>query len=568
MNVLAFLDPAWQYSFRQAVMLESLSTRLRKSGFPDVRFFVIAPPPDLTEDKTEDDYEIEVWRKITATYEIEEFANTNLFFEDSESEVIFIQDDPQFRIWERFRASKDQVVVIDRCGQLTYQVMVPWSILYFPYVKAAILSTYQEDPCGGCDPMYQDPDYEEYSPNLRSTTKGTDPLETDKINAELIWTTEEWSSGNGSVHLEESLKEEHETNIVPPVISDKITHDSDDLPNFSNMTESSAMSETTYDNGTTAFSPNENNPNETRRREDLENATASDVTEELQQDVPPRRDESTSMSDNFISGNASHRALSSNESTTSEIKNEFISTTSISETAGDDEIRDNDEDADSLIDENEENDSIGHIGETEVSTLALHVIMRAPHVHKNGRNTEKHTHLILKIGNPDFHGHLDNFKDLDLQVASSEKNDSKAIEANQENANHTYVFDQDESPGLYGEIADYWREDNANKNESPNSAAHSDSTISYNEKHHINISGDATTPSKSSEINETYSTASITINAYINNSTNSQNTVRLDKIDSSINTSDEINKKEEMQSNVIKHYNKLLNWIDYRLKLR
>lgn len=103
--------------------------------------------------------------------------------------------------------------------------------------------------------------------------------------------------------------------------------------------------------------------------------------------------------------------------------------------------------------------------------------MRAPHVHKNGRNTEKHTHLILKIGNPDFHGHLDNFKDLDLQVASSEKNDSKAIEANQENANHTYVFDQDESPGLYGEIADYWREDNANKNESPNSAAHSDSTV-------------------------------------------------------------------------------------------
>lgn len=120
-----------------------------------------------------------------------------------------------------------------------------------------------------------------------------------------------------------------------------------------------------------------------------------------------------------------------------------------------------------------------HIGETEESTLALHVIMRAPHVHRNGRNTEKHTHLILKIGNPDFHGHLDNFKDMDLQVASSEKNDSKAIEANQENADRTYVFDQDESPGLYGEIADYWREDNddTNKNESPNSAAYSDSTV-------------------------------------------------------------------------------------------
>jgi len=38
-----------------------------------------------------------------------------------------------------------------RCGKLTYHVIVPWSILFFPYVKAAILSTYKEDPCGGCD---------------------------------------------------------------------------------------------------------------------------------------------------------------------------------------------------------------------------------------------------------------------------------------------------------------------------------------------------------------------------------------------------------------------------------
>lgn len=94
--------------------LKLLSLRLRKSGFPDIRFFVIAPPSDLKEDKTEDDYEIEVWRKITATYETEEFINTNLFLTDNEPEIIFLQDDPQFRIWEKFRASKDQVVIIDR----------------------------------------------------------------------------------------------------------------------------------------------------------------------------------------------------------------------------------------------------------------------------------------------------------------------------------------------------------------------------------------------------------------------------------------------------------------------
>lgn len=89
--------------------------------------------------------------------------------------------------------------------------------------------------------------------------------------------------------------------------------------------------------------------------------------------------------------------------------------------------------------------------------------------------------------------------------------------------------------------------------------------ISYNEKHHINISSHTTTSSKSSEINENYSTTNVTINAHINNSTNLQNTIRLDKTDSSISTSNEINKKKEMRNNLIKHYNKLLSWIDYRL---
>lgn len=39
--------------------------------------------------------------------------------------------------------------------------------------------------------------------------------------------------------------------------------------------------------------------------------------------------------------------------------------------------------------------------------LPLRIIMYAPHIHKNGRKTKKHTHLILKTGDPGFHGHLD-----------------------------------------------------------------------------------------------------------------------------------------------------------------
>jgi hypothetical protein len=38
-----------------------------------------------------------------------------------------------------------------RCGRLVYQVISPWSLLSYPYVKAAILSTYNDDPCGPCN---------------------------------------------------------------------------------------------------------------------------------------------------------------------------------------------------------------------------------------------------------------------------------------------------------------------------------------------------------------------------------------------------------------------------------
>lgn len=207
--------------------------------------------------------------------------------------------------------------------------------------------------------MYQALDYENYFPNLRSTTaKETDPHETDNVNADLIWTTERWSSENDSVHLEESLREEYEASIVSPVISDKITYDNDDPLNFSSMTESSVVSETAYryDNSMTESSLNEYNPKETQIREDSKNGTASGEIEELQQDVPPRQDESTLMSDNS-SEDASDHALSTSESTADKIKNEFISTTeTISDTAGD-EIRDNDEDADA---EYEQNDSVGN----------------------------------------------------------------------------------------------------------------------------------------------------------------------------------------------------------------
>lgn len=77
---------------------------------------MISPPPDLTQDKTEIEDEIEAWRRIATSFpDIEDFVNSNVHvLREDESEIIFLQDGPQFRMWKKFRASRDQVIVIDR----------------------------------------------------------------------------------------------------------------------------------------------------------------------------------------------------------------------------------------------------------------------------------------------------------------------------------------------------------------------------------------------------------------------------------------------------------------------
>jgi len=73
---------------------------------------VISPFSDSREnERSEDDLEIEVWQEIGAKYEIENFDDVH---RGNRSEIIILQDDPQSRIWERFRASREQAIIIDR----------------------------------------------------------------------------------------------------------------------------------------------------------------------------------------------------------------------------------------------------------------------------------------------------------------------------------------------------------------------------------------------------------------------------------------------------------------------
>jgi len=76
-----------------------------------------------------------------------------------------------------------------------------------------------------------------------------------------------------------------------------------------------------------------------------------------------------------------------------------------------------------------------------------------------------------------------NFKAANSHVTSSEEYDWETTEedADERNADQMYTFDRNESPGLYGEVADYWKsyEDNdvTDRNETFNDTSNNSTVI-------------------------------------------------------------------------------------------
>uniref|UniRef100_A0AAY4AAJ0 Selenoprotein P N-terminal domain-containing protein n=1 Tax=Denticeps clupeoides TaxID=299321 RepID=A0AAY4AAJ0_9TELE len=63
---------------------------------------------------------------------------------------VYQQSPMQEDVWEALEGDKDDFLVYDRCGRLTFHIVLPYSYLHFPYVEAAILATYFKDICGNC----------------------------------------------------------------------------------------------------------------------------------------------------------------------------------------------------------------------------------------------------------------------------------------------------------------------------------------------------------------------------------------------------------------------------------
>lgn len=64
--------------------------------------------------------------------------------------TLYAQDLSQPDAWQAVNAEKDDILVYDRCGRLTYHLSLPYTILSHPHVEEAIKHTYCDRICGEC----------------------------------------------------------------------------------------------------------------------------------------------------------------------------------------------------------------------------------------------------------------------------------------------------------------------------------------------------------------------------------------------------------------------------------
>ena len=59
--------------------------------------------------------------------------------------------DTENKAFEFFNMKEFQVFVLDKCSRISYIIEPPWSLIQYSYVKAGILSTIYDLPCGECN---------------------------------------------------------------------------------------------------------------------------------------------------------------------------------------------------------------------------------------------------------------------------------------------------------------------------------------------------------------------------------------------------------------------------------
>ncbi|XP_034255499.1 selenoprotein P-like [Thrips palmi] len=122
-TVIALLNSSRPFGRQQAAMLNLLRNRFYLAGFPAINFMVI--------------------NSMLGS------ENSELLQHEAPSIPVY-QEQSSEPVKDILGVGNDHILVLDRCGRIAYQVISPFSKLTHPYVKAAILSTYKDNPCGLC----------------------------------------------------------------------------------------------------------------------------------------------------------------------------------------------------------------------------------------------------------------------------------------------------------------------------------------------------------------------------------------------------------------------------------
>lgn len=113
--------PSTPFVLRQATMLNRLETRFHSAGFKNIQFIIIN------------------YGAGGSANQINSTVINNITIINGENDHRFAQFDLH------------SAYIYDHCERLAYIIYGPWSSIQRPYVKASILSTIYDAPCGECD---------------------------------------------------------------------------------------------------------------------------------------------------------------------------------------------------------------------------------------------------------------------------------------------------------------------------------------------------------------------------------------------------------------------------------
>lgn len=125
--VVALLKASWQFCLTQAAKLGILRDKLSLQGLKNIHYIIV-------NEKTLESRAM-YWKLKLKT-----------------PKNITVYQQSAFRpdVWRILRGNKDDFLIYDRCGKLTFHITSPYSYLNFRYVEAAIMATYNTDYCGNC----------------------------------------------------------------------------------------------------------------------------------------------------------------------------------------------------------------------------------------------------------------------------------------------------------------------------------------------------------------------------------------------------------------------------------